>query len=200
MFPYQAIQLTADLPVLFRRMKKRVLDNQQIKNDHLAIFTDTSGNPMSGTTYKKRFNKVKRAFIKWLENSNGPLRYWAPYLKNHTWTTHIGRGIYTNLMAQFVKTPMELALLRGDSTIEATLHYLSRKTIRNEVQEGLDNMFSNNIGSLEAYQMRINDGVTYEKISEINEQYSIQSLFSGINVFTSRQSNDFSTRISKNHK
>jgi hypothetical protein len=94
---------------------------------------------MSGAVYEKRFDKVKKAFLKEMERIKSPHSH---YLKRYAWGTHIGRGIYTNLMASLVKSPAELAILRGDRSLTAALEYMSMRQVKDEVQKGLDEMYN----------------------------------------------------------
>jgi rRNA maturation endonuclease Nob1 len=50
--------------------------------------------------------------------------------------------VYTNLMATMVRTPMELALLRGDSSLTSSITYMSKLRVINEVQQGLEDMYT----------------------------------------------------------
>lgn len=135
----QPIQFTNYLPHLCKEMMDRYQLSMS-KNEANAIFLDNNHKPMSGAVYEKRFSKVKKAFLKELEKMNSPHFY---YLKRHSWGTHIGRGIYTNLMASIVKSPSELAILRGDKSLTASLEYMSMRQVKNEVQDGLNEMFEN---------------------------------------------------------
>ena len=128
------------ISVAYNLMKAH-LDGQvaDLKNNpNMALFVDRDGKPMSGAVYEKRFAKIKKAFLEHLEKNDSPHFY---HLKNTNWNTHIGRGIYTNLMASIVSSPNELAILRGDKSIESSLSYMSVNKIKEEVQNALENMF-----------------------------------------------------------
>ncbi|WP_222123326.1 hypothetical protein [Bacillus thuringiensis] len=66
-------------------------------------------------------------------------------------------------MAKIVKSPAELAILRGDKSLESALVYMSKEAIREEIQEGLQQMYQEN--------MNTNDNLDEEAIS-LAQQYN----------------------------
>ena len=141
-FPIQPIQvIPGTSTTLLKNLKKR-LGNLQKINKHNALFIDNDGNPMSGDTYDSRFNKVKKEFLNTVKN-HMPAYY--SLLSSNSWGTHIGRRIYTNTMAKVVKSPAELALLRGDKNLETALVYMSKEAILVEIQDGLQEMYKESI-------------------------------------------------------
>ncbi|MGE7713234.1 site-specific integrase [Priestia megaterium] len=91
-----------------------------------ALILDRDGNPMSGKVYDRRFKKVKKAFIDSLLGSE----YYYLFT-NTVWSTHIGRGVFTNLLISMDFTPTQLAIARGDRNINSALDYID-KTLTNE--------------------------------------------------------------------
>lgn len=98
-----------------------------------ALFVDSFGNPMSGSTYRKRFNKVKNAFLDYLEENS-----YSDYKKyrNAPWSTHIGRGIFSNICVEIGLTNINgvpnkriLANLRGDEYEDSCRPYIDDKII-----------------------------------------------------------------------
>ncbi|MCR2804803.1 hypothetical protein [Paenibacillus soyae] len=134
----QPIQVIVTLPIIYKQLLAR-LDKAKCNHKLQPIFLDQNNNPMSGAVYERRFQKVKKAFIKKLIKMRSP---YLSTIQKYNWSTHIGRGIYTNLMARVVKSPMELALLRGDKSLDAALEYMSLMRVTNEVQQGLEDMYS----------------------------------------------------------
>lgn len=133
----QPIQIVDYLPRLYEKATLRLQEFHET-NPHYALFVDNDGKPMSGAVYENRFSKVKKHFFKELAKINSPH---LAYLKSVSWETHIGRGIYTNLMAPIVSSAHELAVLRGDKSLESALSYMSKLRIKKEVQQGLEDMF-----------------------------------------------------------
>lgn len=126
---------------LFNLMDKhmRYLYSQKRKNKK-ALFVDSYGNSMTGNTYELRFKKLKEEFIDFLENSKPTEAY---VLKNHRWSTHIGRHIFSNLIIKKGITqnsmgehdPKILASLRGDRNIASALTYINPAALVESVTE-----------------------------------------------------------------
>ncbi|PGS68220.1 hypothetical protein COC69_27045 [Bacillus cereus] len=91
-----------------------------------TIFINKTGKPMTGASYRYYFQKAKIAFIQYLKQSQDPNDKIASIaLSNSDWSTHIGRGIFTNMLAEVAKNPQDIALLRGDSHVSSSLDYMS---------------------------------------------------------------------------
>jgi integrase len=134
----QPIQLVDYLPNLYKDAFERSSKSLST-NPHGALFIDNRGKPMSGAVYEKRFVKVKKKFLEHLRQIGSPH---LSYLMSANWGTHIGRGVYTNLIASLVSSPNELAVLRGDKSLASALAYMSMEKVKKEVQEGLEHMFA----------------------------------------------------------
>lgn len=110
------------LPYLY---KKHILVYHKNNNQTKALFVDTKKNAMTEATYRRRFNKLKSTFIMSLENNNNPtLKTYSLYLRSKKWSSHIGRGTFSKLVADYTNNPTELAVLRGDSSYESALTYI----------------------------------------------------------------------------
>lgn len=160
LFPIQPIQVIPTISVPILKSLKIRLETLQKSNRHNALFVDNNGNSMSGDTYDARFNKVKRKFLMTVKKK---MPAYFSLLSSNTWGTHIDRRIYTNLMAKIVKSPAELAILPGDKSLESALVYMSKEAIREEIQEGLQQMYQEN--------MNTNDNLDEEAIS-LAQQYN----------------------------
>lgn len=91
-----------------------------------AIFIDANGNPMTDKTYVRRFNKIKKEFIKRLSESNDiNAKSYAVYLSSYKWSTHICRGVFSNLIAENSNNISEIAAWRGDTSLSSSLSYLN---------------------------------------------------------------------------
>lgn len=91
-----------------------------------AIFTIKNGKAMTSQMYRYYYDKVKNAFIESLINSNNiMIKSQGIYLKNQRWSTHIGRGIFSNLVSQGADNIAEIAVWRGDSSLDASLKYIT---------------------------------------------------------------------------
>ena len=121
-----------------------------------ALFLNSSNKPMSGRSYRQYFKKCKTLFISELENSkNLEHRIVAQYLKSIKWSTHIGRGTFTNLVANEASNPYEIAHLRGDSSLESALSYMvSTSRIHQKIEEKLESMHETYIPKLIERKLR----------------------------------------------
>lgn len=91
-----------------------------------AVFVDKSRNPMTYDTYLRKFKKVKKAFIQELSQSeNLNLRAYAMTLMSYNWATHMGRGIFSNMVKEVANNAAEIAVMRGDKNLSSSLPYLN---------------------------------------------------------------------------
>lgn len=116
-----------------------------------AVFIDANGNPMTANTYRNKFNKAKRAFIKRLfECEDTTAQTYALYLSSYRWSTHIGRGTYSNIVAQNANNIGEIAIMRGDSSYSSSLPYLNdNKSVEKKVQDTFDQFYKTNFDGKE---------------------------------------------------
>lgn len=105
-----------------------------------AVFIDKSGNPMTSNTYWKRFSRVKKEFINRLYACpNIEAQMYAVFLESYQWSTHIGRGTYSNLIAQSANNIGEIAVMRGDLSLSSSLPYLNdNRAVEKKVQDTFD--------------------------------------------------------------
>ncbi|MFJ5788968.1 site-specific integrase [Lysinibacillus sp. NPDC093197] len=107
-----------------------------------ALFLNRDGNALSERSYRQYFKKVKNTFIALLEN-HGDIeqRLLAKNLKYLKWSSHIGRGTFTNLIAEEADNPYEISHLRGDSNINSSLTYMvSTERMHKKIEEKFQNM------------------------------------------------------------
>ncbi|MES5954577.1 site-specific integrase [Bacillus fungorum] len=117
---------------------------QYIKNSNInAIFINKTGMPMTGASYRYYFKKAKLAFINYLKSSQDPNDKIASIsLSNTDWSTHIGRGIFTNMLAEVAKNPQDVALLRGDDNISSSLDYMANtKRMKTNLEHYLNQLY-----------------------------------------------------------
>jgi len=134
----QPIFTTQLLPKLYKNHMDLLLKNKS--RDVNAFFIDKDGNAMSGAVYEKKFKHVKQEFFKRLQKAKNTAVY--AYLAKTPWETHIGRGIFTNIVAPYCKTPYELALLRGDRSLDAAMEYMSLQRVEKEIERGLETFWT----------------------------------------------------------
>lgn len=94
-----------------------------------AMFRSKSnGKPLGGRSYQNRFNQVKSRFLEVLLEESKLDEY--HYLTSKPWSTHMGRGIFTNILYfNLHLNHEEVALLRGDSFNLSSEHYLEESNL-----------------------------------------------------------------------
>lgn len=129
-------------------------------NDHInlykptdgtnALFVNRDGYALSQRSYRQYFQKVKDHFIAFLENhGDSEQKLLAKHLKHMKWSTHIGRGTFTNMVAEDAENPYEIAHLRGDSNINSSLTYMvSTERIHKKIESKFSNMHEDYIPKL----------------------------------------------------
>jgi len=107
-----------------------------------ALFINSEGKAMTGKSYRQYFDKVKRNFIKYLrEQGNQEDILVANHLNISKWSTHIGRGTFTNLLAEFAENPYDVAFPRGDKQLTSSLSYMSKtERMRLKIEERIQYM------------------------------------------------------------
>ena len=128
---------------LFEKHKKRYK-----KEGCSAVFVDADGRAMTDAVYYKRFSILKERFIERLRNSdNFDAKSYAVYLSTYKWSTHLCRGIFSNLIAQGTDNIMEIAAWRGDKDLTSALSYLTdRKQMDENALRILDELYKGEIG------------------------------------------------------
>ena len=81
---------------------------------------------MADFTYRYYFSKVKNKFIERLkESKHAELRHYAIELGTVRWSTHIGRGTFSNIISNISENILEIAQARGDDCLDSSLVYLT---------------------------------------------------------------------------
>lgn len=100
-----------------------------------VLFINNDGKPMSGQVYKNRFEKVKKHFLKELLKRGNYEDY--NLLSDTSWSTHIGRGIFTNLLIDMGLSETQVAIMRGDRSTSSSKHYYDSITGQRLIKENL---------------------------------------------------------------
>lgn len=129
--------LLAEIYVLHRKKYKKDYTN--------AVFINAKGLPMTSDNYRYRFNKLKEKFIKELEQSNNiEYQAYAVTLRSFDWSTHLGRGVFSNMSAQVAENATELAVSRGDKNVNSSIAYIFDSNKMDDALTTLMNKFYNN--------------------------------------------------------
>lgn len=112
--------------IIVQKVYEMHMKQNVYNNDQNALFTNADGKPMADFTYRYYFGKVKSKFIERLKTSEHvELRHYAIELESVKWSTHIGRGIFSNIIASVSNNILEIAQARGDVQLDSSLTYLS---------------------------------------------------------------------------
>ena len=136
-FPYKKM-----LSFLYKEHLKKYISIDGIN----ALFLNTKGEAMSGATYRYYFTKIQKKFLHKLNSINETkTQNYVQFLKSVKWSTHIGRGIFSNSVAEIANTALELANARGDSTVDASLIYIENTSrLEKKLEQYLEKMYTGN--------------------------------------------------------
>jgi integrase len=134
------------LPKLFEDHKVRF----KPKDGGDALFVNRDGKAMTAKSYSQYFNNVKDRFCDYLkaygDEEDVAL---AGHLRYVNWSTHIGRGTFTNMIAERTDNPFLIAYKRGDSTPESSLPYIQKTArIRKKIEAAFSNLNNKYMPSL----------------------------------------------------
>lgn len=102
--------------------------NNSKGNFNPALFKSSrTGKPICGQAYYRKFNNVKNKFLELvLESDIDDYNR----LISKPWATHIGRGIFTNILVfELGWEPSEIALARGDASINSSATYVEENNL-----------------------------------------------------------------------
>ncbi|MEE3953433.1 hypothetical protein [Peribacillus frigoritolerans] len=120
--------------LFLKRMKNR---NGLINNDALFISKRT-GKPISGKSYTEKFEKIREEFLTQLSNEGRIEEY--VFLTDKKWSTHIGRGVFTNFLLEVTDNIAEVANARGDKYINTVMAYVEEKNAIKITSEAINNI------------------------------------------------------------
>ncbi len=107
-----------------------------------ALFVNARGKAMTAKSYSQYFNKVKQYFCNYLRayGDEDDIAL-ADHLRLVDWSTHIGRGSFTNMIAERTDNPFLLAYKRGDKNPEAALPYIAKTAkIRKRIERSFSSL------------------------------------------------------------
>jgi len=91
-----------------------------------AIFVNEDKLPMTDSVYRYHYNNAKDKFIEKLKkSSNIKLKTYGTYLENQRWSTHLNRGVFSNMLADISDNPLEIAVWRRDKNLNSSLTYIT---------------------------------------------------------------------------
>lgn len=115
--------------------------NQRLtaKSPSNALILNANGDPMIERSYSEYFNNLKKKLIESLLNDTDfSVRNYGRMLATSKWSTHICRGIYSNMVAGTATTTAQIARARGDSAQDSSIPYLTDSAkIREQITENV---------------------------------------------------------------
>lgn len=110
----------------------------KVKKDQALFISPTNGNPMTGKQYYLKFTEVKMKLLKQLSEEGNTDDYLL--LAQNDWSTHIGRGVFTNFLLDIGLNSTQVAIARGDNSINSSLAYIDEKTAIESMNLAVNNI------------------------------------------------------------
>lgn len=136
-------QIVIPIPRFSDELLKSHLNTYGYNLETGALFTNRDGLGMTERSYREQFGRLKAIFLKQLKHSgNSTLEGYGLTLASKKWSTHLGRGVFSNMIADIADNATQIALARGDKSLDSALSYLSDSSkIAGKVQENLNFMY-----------------------------------------------------------
>lgn len=142
------------LPILFEDHIERFKSTDGSN----ALFVNNRGKAMTAKSYSQYFNKVKNSFCNYLEVYGDEEDILvANHLRLMDWSTHIGRGTFTNMVAEHTDNPFLLAYSRGDKDPASSIPYIAKtEKLRKKIEDLFCNLNNDYLPKLLDRQQNIN--------------------------------------------
>jgi integrase len=137
----QPLMVNPDLSRVYKEHKsllKRMENRQDSLNKDALFVSKITGNPISGKTYKEKFEIVKSLFLKQLSDEGRTEDY--KDLTDKRWSTHIGRGVFTNFLLEVTDNVTLVANARGDKYINTVMAYVEENNAIKLTTEAINNI------------------------------------------------------------
>lgn len=105
------------------------------------LFINRDGLALTGASYYYHFKKVKAVFLRTLrESPHAQDRLNAIVLESGKWSSHLGRGVFSNLLAEEAENLYDVSFPRGDKSFQSVKPYLAntsriKKKIESKISE-----------------------------------------------------------------
>ncbi|WP_017380195.1 hypothetical protein [Paenisporosarcina sp. TG-14] len=137
----QSLLINPDLSKVYKEHKALLvrMDNRSLLKNNDALFVSKrTGEPISGKSYKEKFHKIKDEFLRQLSEEGRTQEFL--FLTNKRWSTHIGRGVFTNFLLQVNANVTEVAIARGDKNINSVMAYVEETNAINITKDAINNI------------------------------------------------------------
>ena len=110
------------------------------------LFINRDGLGLTGSSYYYHFNRIRAAFLKTLrESTNTKDRLNAITLEGSKWSSHLGRGIFSNLLAEEADNLYDVSFPRGDKSFSSVKPYLANTSrIKKKIENKLSEIYESN--------------------------------------------------------
>ena len=133
----QAVMTSKLLSEIYTSHKKYLNKIENKVNVKEALFiSPNSLQPISGKNYNEKFQKVKEIFLQTLSLNEQVEDYL--FLTSKPWSTHICRGIFTNILLSTSMQIEEVAIARGDKNINTIIKYVEELNSIKKVTNALE--------------------------------------------------------------
>ncbi|MBD8135082.1 hypothetical protein IFR10_05955 [Bacillus sp. CFBP 13597] len=138
----ERIQAVIKVPIVLELYEKhkehlsRLERRGKLKNTNALFCSIHTGKPISGMAYWERFTNVKEKFLEVLLDYDEDA---YKKLTSKAWSTHIGRGIFTNMLVFLLGWNVsEVAVARGDSNIQSSQDYIEEQNVKKRTEEAIE--------------------------------------------------------------
>ncbi|MGM0835878.1 MAG: hypothetical protein ACQEV7_06950 [Bacillota bacterium] len=118
-------EMLSNVFVNHKRYLQKIESSLKTKDSTALFLSKTTGTPISGKSYKEKFQRVKTEFLLGISKAENVKDY--QFLADKNWSTHIGRGVFTNFLLEIGGTIPEVAIARGDKNINSVLAYVEER-------------------------------------------------------------------------
>jgi len=159
----QIVLMTPLLDELIKHHKK------YYKNHPTALFSNQYGKPITGRSFERRFQNIRKLFEKELSKKIGRRNDYE-IVKFVSWQNHIGRGVFTNFLLSIGMPLTEVSIARGDSSGEALNDYIEELNAQASLIKGSE-ILGNEYRKYKAYKDRLKkEGLNDEGITTALEK------------------------------
>ncbi|KGR90474.1 hypothetical protein CD30_11060 [Ureibacillus massiliensis 4400831 = CIP 108448 = CCUG 49529] len=128
--------------IFYEKHMNNFRDDMKLSGE-TPLFLNQKGLAMTGNNYYYHFNRIKDIFLQCLRDSDNMAdRNNALVLESELWSSHIGRGIFSNLLAEEADNLYDVSFPRGDKSFESVKPYLANtKRIKEKLEKKIDEIY-----------------------------------------------------------
>ncbi|MDQ0888952.1 integrase [Paenibacillus sp. V4I9] len=118
----QSILIDPIICLIYEQHVNKVMKATKKNKGSTALFYDSEGNPMSYRSFYKRYRELQSTYHGVLLATKGRFQDYRDFVETN-WSSHIGRGAFTNMCLDVGFTARQTAILRGDKSIMSMESY-----------------------------------------------------------------------------